>query len=556
KIEFEAEKRIAELLSQNETLEKKLDHIFKEKENSVSKYTQNIDDLQASFNSKKNSWEKEKATLLESFNSKILTLSDAIEKNVACIETLETQLASTKSSEQKLSVELSIALQNVNKTEMNLKTLLEKESQYQKQVHHLESQYSALMESHGQLTTNYQNSTQKYELVLSELVTKSSILEDINQKLSAKEVQNDQLRSQLDKVSAELKKNLVELLNLNAEKKVFEDVSLDLKMKLDHMSKQLLLAGRREEEIKLDFETALKEHSNKGSQIINALESRIVKLEAELNSEKQTSAEMLVSVQNEKENETRKKLNALAAEKEELQKNHENEVHCLKSMAEDLNRNLQREMDVSRQKGQLLCDLENRCTQVALLHETKLKEIQERFKTDAATTNELHTQTLEKVKKENLQTIQEMLSEFSAAQDFMKTQLENQDKRLKEAEIRYANREAREVDLVRINDLEVEIDRLNRKNNQLMEDLNRSRKEIQYREESLNRLFNTKPNVGLMNPLAKKSSSSSILGGSSPALRNNPPPLPPVASMRGGSEELINNKSRESSASTSRKLKS
>ncbi|KAJ1508567.1 hypothetical protein HMI56_007230 [Coelomomyces lativittatus] len=439
---------------------------------------------------------------------------------------------------------------------MNLKTLLEKESQYQKQVHHLESQYSALMESHGQLTTNYQNSTQKYELVLSELVTKSSILEDINQKLSAKEVQNDQLRSQLDKVSAELKKNLVELLNLNAEKKVFEDVSLDLKMKLDHMSKQLLLAGRREEEIKLDFETALKEHSNKGSQIINALESRIVKLEAELNSEKQTSAEMLVSVQNEKENETRKKLNALAAEKEELQKNHENEVHCLKSMAEDLNRNLQREMDVSRQKGQLLCDLENRCTQVALLHETKLKEIQERFKTDAATTNELHTQTLEKVKKENLQTIQEMLSEFSAAQDFMKTQLENQDKRLKEAEIRYANREAREVDLVRINDLEVEIDRLNRKNNQLMEDLNRSRKEIQYREESLNRLFNTKPNVGLMNPLAKKSSSSSILGGSSPALRNNPPPLPPVASMRGGSEELINNKSRESSASTSRKLKS
>ncbi|KAI8617036.1 hypothetical protein BC830DRAFT_144910 [Chytriomyces sp. MP71] len=117
-----------------------------------------------------------------------------------------------------------------------------------------------------------------------------------------------------------------------------------------------------------------------------------------------------------------------------------------------------------------------------------------------------------------------MIEEFQQVQEFLKKQIAQQTQQLRDAEIKYINREPREVDVTRIAELEEDIRRRKRKAHALMEELEYCKLELSNREANFNKIFNKNPLVGVMQPIGtlkekksppKKSNSMSKL-----------PPLP------------------------------
>ena len=72
--------------------------------------------------------------------------------------------------------------------------------------------------------------------------------------------------------------------------------------------------------------------------------------------------------------------------------------------------------------------------------------------------------------------------------------------RLKEADLKYINREPREIDLITIRELEEELKRRKKKIQALIEETKHIKLELANREDNLNRMFNTRPNVGVLRP--------------------------------------------------------
>ncbi|KAJ3278856.1 hypothetical protein HK104_001969, partial [Borealophlyctis nickersoniae] len=125
-----------------------------------------------------------------------------------------------------------------------------------------------------------------------------------------------------------------------------------------------------------------------------------------------------------------------------------------------------------------------------------LRDLETRLKEEQA-------QEIERLNEEHIQDSERMLREFEQAQAFLKREIANQAK-LYDAEIKYINREPREVDLQRIEELEDDIRRRKRKIAGLMGELDYYRLELNNREANFNKIFNKTPLVGIIQPLTGK----------------------------------------------------
>ncbi|KAI9208659.1 uncharacterized protein BJ171DRAFT_489595 [Polychytrium aggregatum] len=105
-----------------------------------------------------------------------------------------------------------------------------------------------------------------------------------------------------------------------------------------------------------------------------------------------------------------------------------------------------------------------------------------------------------KVNEEHVDEVKHMIREFEQAQNFLKKQIAQQAKQLQEADLRYINREPREVDLRHIAELEEEIKRRKKKISGLHDELDYYKLEMNNREASFNKIFNKTPLVGVMQP--------------------------------------------------------
>jgi chromosome segregation ATPase len=86
-----------------------------------------------------------------------------------------------------------------------------------------------------------------------------------------------------------------------------------------------------------------------------------------------------------------------------------------------------------------------------------------------------------------------MLADFEDAHSFLKGQIEAQARQLREAEVRYINREARDIDVQKIAQLQASIQQLQGELQQSMAELKHCRLELNNRDVNYSKLFGKSP---------------------------------------------------------------
>ncbi|KAJ3221929.1 hypothetical protein HK099_002962 [Clydaea vesicula] len=109
----------------------------------------------------------------------------------------------------------------------------------------------------------------------------------------------------------------------------------------------------------------------------------------------------------------------------------------------------------------------------------------------------------EELNNAHLEDSQKMLQDFEKAQNFLKAQIQNQTKLLQEADLKYKNREPRQVDAKKICELEEELKVKKTKIKELKEEVQFYKLELNNREANFNKIFNKSPFVGVMPVLSK-----------------------------------------------------
>ncbi|KNE68695.1 hypothetical protein AMAG_13339 [Allomyces macrogynus ATCC 38327] len=161
----------------------------------------------------------------------------------------------------------------------------------------------------------------------------------------------------------------------------------------------------------------------------------------------------------------------------------------------------------------------------------QLSHARARHESELAAVRAEFQQERESIQRNHLFQTNGMLEDFEAAKQFFESEIQRRDQDLQSAEHRYQHREPRTEDLERIRELETTIIARERQVAQLSAEVAQYRLEIKSREDSLNRMFNTRPNVGVVNPTASlpagKKSGAAVqqLGSKS---RSNPAILPPL----------------------------
>ncbi|XJO75647.1 hypothetical protein BDV3_006292 [Batrachochytrium dendrobatidis] len=108
---------------------------------------------------------------------------------------------------------------------------------------------------------------------------------------------------------------------------------------------------------------------------------------------------------------------------------------------------------------------------------------------------------IELVKTEHVRELQIMLQDFEKAKLFLKKQISLQAKQLQDADIKYINREPRDVDIQTISELKQQIDGQKEKISSLLGELNYFKREMNNRDATFNKIFSKTPIVGVMQPM-------------------------------------------------------
>jgi chromosome segregation ATPase len=136
-----------------------------------------------------------------------------------------------------------------------------------------------------------------------------------------------------------------------------------------------------------------------------------------------------------------------------------------------------------------------------------------------------------------LQKTQDILTEFGRAQQLLKDKIVQLQHMLEDAEYRYQNRESRDEDLETIGRLRMTIREQELAMNQLVEEKRYFQMELVNRETNFNKVFNSDPKVGILNPLSVSKKprpkeppilSRHLSGGSSGSSRLEPLPGSPL----------------------------
>ncbi|TPX35759.1 hypothetical protein SmJEL517_g02001 [Synchytrium microbalum] len=171
-------------------------------------------------------------------------------------------------------------------------------------------------------------------------------------------------------------------------------------------------------------------------------------------------------------------------------------------------------------------DLKSKIKDLQVLedHKKALKDLQNDLEVRHAVRTEV-------VNNDHLGETQRMLKDFDMAQNFLKRQIASLEKRLQEADIKYQNREPREMDIQRISDLEVEVEKKKRRIMALEGELEYCKLELLNREVNYNKVFGTTTRTGVLGSFdSKNSSKSKPFFKSETSLSKLPPlPNPPLA---------------------------
>ncbi|XP_064630713.1 protein FAM184A-like [Lineus longissimus] len=115
-----------------------------------------------------------------------------------------------------------------------------------------------------------------------------------------------------------------------------------------------------------------------------------------------------------------------------------------------------------------------------------------------------HKDELDNITADHLRETEEMLEEFNRAQEMLKDKISELQMGLDEAEERFSNRESRPDDLELIHQLRNAVAERELAMKKLLDDKKYYQMELVNRETNFNKVFNSTPNVGVLNPMVKK----------------------------------------------------
>ncbi|GFS08260.1 protein FAM184A-like [Elysia marginata] len=242
---------------------------------------------------------------------------------------------------------------------------------------------------------------------------------------------------------------------------------------------------------------------------------------------------------------------------EELQRQKESELETLgqnhKAQLNAARMELQRAVEISKQKekdhelaaeelrseiGHREQHVRNLQEQVGQLHEeierlksamkAKMAEVKQAHK-EASINLKLQEEKLTKLNKEALDSLaadhhreqQDLLAQFNAAQEMLKDKISELQIELEEANERYAQRESRPEDLEAIESLRCEVQEREVRIKDLIDEKRFYQLELVNRETNFNKVFNTTPNVGVLNPFQKPKKKGDKLSGKLPSLAHS-----------------------------------
>ncbi|GFO40940.1 protein fam184a-like [Plakobranchus ocellatus] len=134
--------------------------------------------------------------------------------------------------------------------------------------------------------------------------------------------------------------------------------------------------------------------------------------------------------------------------------------------------------------------------------------------------SKLNQTTLNDMADEHRKEQQQLLEQFNAAQEMLKDKISALQIELEEANERYAQRESRPEDLEAIESLRCEVQEREVRIKDLIDEKRFYQLELVNRETNFNKVFNTTPNVGVLNPFQKPKKKGDKLPGKQPGLHS------------------------------------
>ncbi|XP_022080895.1 protein FAM184A-like [Acanthaster planci] len=166
---------------------------------------------------------------------------------------------------------------------------------------------------------------------------------------------------------------------------------------------------------------------------------------------------------------------------------------------------------VEKQLGEVNQDINKLNKQLEFKGQEVLKvksEAEEQLRRQEQRLAEAHHRDMDAQAAEHLRETQSMLGEFNRAQELLKDKISALQIMLEEAEERYQSRDSRPEDLEHIARLKETVSEQEAAMQKLVDEKRYFQLELINRETNFNKVFNTNPNVGVLNPFAHKKKKS------------------------------------------------
>ncbi|KNC98974.1 uncharacterized protein SPPG_05930 [Spizellomyces punctatus DAOM BR117] len=322
----------------------------------------------------------------------------------------------------------------------------------------------------------------------------------------------------------------IEVQSRETQLKVASTIALaQLEKKLQTEREEADVAHKRQLDDLRAFHTMSNMAAKKEAEALRLVEANNLKMEFE--QEMLALRQRLLEDRNAKVAEIQQ---AHAAELQNLEKQHSSEINSkedaikslheevisLKSIGEALRTKVTEQLNVIEQLRE---DVDARVAEIEDLREESESKL-------AALREDLLDQQKQEISRNNeqhIEEVQQMLREFEHAQTYLKKQIATQKNQLHEADIKYINREPREVDVQRIAQLEEDLRQAKQIIEALMEELQYYKLELNNREANFNKIFNKAPVVGVIQPIGLSTRQNKSNSRSYPSLNSSRlPPLP------------------------------
>ncbi|XP_046548334.1 protein FAM184A-like isoform X2 [Haliotis rubra] len=158
-------------------------------------------------------------------------------------------------------------------------------------------------------------------------------------------------------------------------------------------------------------------------------------------------------------------------------------------------------------------------------------EANNRLKSQEEQLQSRHQRSLDNLSADHIREMQDMVAQFNQAQEMLKDKISELQIQLEEAEERYENRESRPEDLELIQQLRDAISEREQRLKEIMDEKRFYQLELVNRETNFNKVFNSSPNVGVLNPLnvkKRKGDKNPAKHSSAPSLSGNNQRLDPL----------------------------